>query len=98
MVTNTEIVELNPIKEYKNCCKECGAIDTLWPEFKGRKRFYRCEKCGSIKGGCKPSEYAKVLPCGCVIDTINGATEKFCKQHKEEHDAWVIHNCISTAC
>lgn len=43
-------------------------------------------------------EYLKVLPCGCIEDTLNNATEKFCKKHQEEHDAWVIQDCISTVC
>ena len=48
-----------PEHEYTNCCKECGELNTLWPVWKGRRRFYKCEKCGSIKGGCKPSDYKR---------------------------------------
>jgi len=44
----SEIVVLNPVSEFKNCCKECGELNTLWPVWQGRRRFYKCEKCGSI--------------------------------------------------
>lgn len=53
------MITLNPVSEFKNCCKECGELNTLWPVWQGRKRFYKCEKCGSIKGGCKPSDYKR---------------------------------------
>lgn len=43
--------------EYTNCCKNCGAIDTLWPKWIGRKRIYVCESCGVANNGCKPSQY-----------------------------------------
>jgi len=57
--TTETVITLNPVSEFKNCCKECGELNTLWPVWQGRRRFYKCEKCGSIKGGCKPSDYKR---------------------------------------
>ena len=28
-------------------CPNCNAEDTLWPELKGRRKLYRCERCGA---------------------------------------------------
>ena len=37
------------IDEYQ--CPNCLAYDTLWPAWDGRKRYYKCAKCGSNYGG-----------------------------------------------
>ena len=35
--------------EFENICKKCGAENTLWPKWIGRKRVYVCV---SEEGGC----------------------------------------------
>jgi len=45
--------------EFRNVCEKCGAKNTLWPEWKGKKRFYRCEACGKIAKGITISQWRK---------------------------------------
>lgn len=44
-----ELVNLNPIKEFRNVCEKCGKVNTLFPTWVGKKRLYRCE---TKEGGC----------------------------------------------
>lgn len=45
------------------------------------------QKCQFLKIKSN-TEYIKKLPCGCIEDTINGATEKLCQKHQIEFNAW----------
>lgn len=36
------------VEQYE--CPNCGAMNSLWPVFSGRRKFYRCEKCGEEYG------------------------------------------------
>lgn len=60
----TELINLTDITEYKNICKNCGAENTLWPKWVGRKRMYVCIKneggCGKISYGITKTEAIKI--------------------------------------
>ena len=55
-----EIVELNKIIEYKNICKKCGAENTLYPYFIGRKTVRFCENCKQVSTGITKSKYQEM--------------------------------------
>lgn len=56
-----EIVELNKIIEYKNICKKCGAENTLYPYFIGRKIARFCKNCNQVSTGITKSKYMKKI-------------------------------------
>jgi len=44
---------------FKNMCKKCFSVNTIWPFWIGRKRVYRCEICGNLGRGTTPNINAK---------------------------------------
>ena len=55
-----KIIELNNIKEYTNICKKCGAENTLYPHFIGRKTARFCINCNQISTGITKSKYQEI--------------------------------------
>jgi len=52
-----KIIALNKLQEYENICKKCGAENTLYPRWKGKKRFYFCESCKQPSTGITKTQY-----------------------------------------
>jgi len=49
-------------REPTNICRECGAENTLWPHWIGRKRAYKCEACGKLSRGVTRKKYQELHP------------------------------------
>jgi hypothetical protein len=54
-----ELVNISKTGKMKNCCEHCGGIDTLWPIFRARGRYYSCDSCGKLAKGIAPEDYKK---------------------------------------
>jgi hypothetical protein len=44
-------------KEFTNICKHCGAENTIWPRWKGKKRYYYCENCNKPSIGITKTQW-----------------------------------------
>ena len=45
--------------EFTNICPHCGAENTIWPVWLGRKRAYKCENCNKFTRGVTKAAYEK---------------------------------------
>ena len=53
IIENKDSSKVEHKMNYKNICPHCGKEDTIWPIFRGRKRFYVCGgDCPEEIGGC----------------------------------------------
>ena len=55
-----KVINLNEIIEYKNICKKCGAENTLYPHFIGRKTVRYCVSCKQISSGITKTKYQEL--------------------------------------
>jgi len=46
---------------YESMCENCNSLDTLWPKFRGNRKFYECSECGEIAKGVKPTKESLVV-------------------------------------
>ena len=45
--------------EYTNVCKKCGAENTIWPIWKGKRVIKTCSECGQTGHGITKTEAQK---------------------------------------
>lgn len=53
-----EITQRKP-EEWTNICSKCGAENTLYPMWKGRRVLHRCEACGELARGITKAKWLK---------------------------------------
>ena len=63
-------IVLNPVSEYTNYCRKCGAKNTLYPHFIGRRTVRYCEKCNQISSGVTKAQYQKIKEKKGKLDNI----------------------------
>jgi len=63
-----EPIVLNPVLEYTNICNRCGAENTLYPYFMGKKVLHKCERCGEFVRGITKKKWNELKEKRKIID------------------------------
>lgn len=56
-------------------CPNCGTMNSLWPVFSGRRRYYQCESCGKQYGSKQLDKIWNVEPSKSSI-SVTPISEK----------------------
>ena len=112
-MTKEELIELNPTEFYTNICAKCGAENTLYPHWRGKRKIYICEGCGEISKGITRTQWeAKnnmIKKIGTMIaidkttETIFGSEVRYmkcdtCGTEEGSNDHDEIKNMIGKPC
>jgi hypothetical protein len=84
--TRTNVIVLNPVFEYSNICKNCGAENTLEATYYKTRKYYQCSKCNQkTSGGITKTEWKKrKLNYHCTeCDKVHRHSTKVWEKHKK---------------
>ena len=61
---------------FENVCSLCGAVDTLYPEFIGNKRAYKCSSCKQLAVGITQEKWEESMAEGEAEAKMDKACEE----------------------